>query len=108
MEEKEFKKYMQQTKLEIQFSDFDNQLMEKIKARETSRKAVWKNLRISWFFFFVGTFFGIIVAYFLTDLSIPFLEAESKLVLLIVEILIVVVVTSQFDKLIHFTFKKRE
>jgi len=108
MKESEFKNMIQNSKLEIQFPDFENKVMEQVYAKEASRRSVWKNLKISWIFFFVGTFFGIFVTQFLSDIQIPFLGADSKLILLGGEILIVFVVASQFDNLIRLTFKKRE
>jgi hypothetical protein len=108
MEEKDFKKIMQQSKLEIQFPDFEENVMEQIHAKESSRRSIWRNLKISWVFFFIGTFFGVFVTQFLANIRVPFLGENSKLILLFGEILIVFVVASQFDSLIRFTFKKRE
>jgi hypothetical protein len=108
MDENKFKELMQQSKLEIQFTDFDDKVMEQIKLKEKSRKLVWKNLKLSWIFFIIGTFFGINVSRYLVNLYIPFLGEYSKLLILLIEILIVFVIVSQFDKLVNFTFKKRE
>jgi len=108
MEEKDLKKIMQQARLEIKFPDFDETVMQKIKAKEANRKSVWKNLKISWLFFFLGAFFGIIVTQFLADVQLPYLKENSKLVLLIGQILIVLVVSTQFDSLFGYTFRKRE
>ena len=107
MEEKDFKKIMQQSKLEIQFPDFEDNVMEQIRAKESNRRSVWRNLKISWVFFFIGTFFGVFVTQFLADIRVSFLGESSKLILLIGEILIVFVIASQFDSLIRFTFKRR-
>jgi hypothetical protein len=108
MEEQDFIKMMQQSKLEIPVSGFDEMVMDKIHAKEASRRSVWKNLKISWFFFFIGTCFGLCLTHFLADIQVPFLGESSKLVLLFGEIVIVLVVASQFDSLFRFTFKKRE
>ncbi len=108
MNERDFKNMMQQSKLEIQFPDFEDQVMEKVHAKEASRRSVWKNLRISWLFLFIGAFMGMILTQFLADVHIPVLGEKSKLVLLIGEILIVFVIASQFDNLFRFTFKKRK
>ncbi len=108
MEEKDFKEIMQQSKLEIQFPNFENAVMEQIHAKEVTRKSVWRNLKISWIFFFIGTFFGLFVTQFLADIRVPFLGENSKLILLVGEILIVFIIASQFDYLLRFTFKKRE
>lgn len=108
MEEKDFKNMMQMSKLEIQFPDFEEQIMEQIHKKETSRRSVWKNLKISWLFLFIGAFLGIFLTQFLSNIQIPFFGEKSKLVLLFVEIFIVLVVASQFDTLFRFTLKKRE
>jgi len=108
MEEKDFKNMMQHSKLEIQFPDFDENVMEKIYAREVNRRLVRNNLKKSWIFFIIGSLFGIFATQSLTNLQVPFLSLSPKLILLIVEILIVIVVVSQFDNLIQFTFRKRE
>ena len=107
MEENEFKNMMQHSKLEIQFPGFEENVMEQIQAKEATRRSVWRNLKISWIFFFIGTFFGVFVTQFLADIRVPFLGENSKLILLFGEILIVFVVASQFDSLIRITFKKR-
>ncbi|MCF6356430.1 MAG: hypothetical protein L3J54_01370 [Draconibacterium sp.] len=108
MKEREFKNMMKNTKLEIQFPDFENNVMEQIQVNEASRRSVLKNLQISWIFFFIGIFFGIFATQFLADIHIPNLGENSKIILLIVEILIVFVVAFQFDSLIRFTFKRRD
>lgn len=108
MKEKDFKKIMQQSKLQIEYPDFEENVMEKVLAKNATRKQVWRNLRISWVFFFIGTFFGVLVTQFLSDIQIPLFGDNSKVILLIGEFLIVIVVSSQFDSLFRFTFKKRE
>ncbi|MCY1722869.1 hypothetical protein OU798_21150 [Prolixibacteraceae bacterium Z1-6] len=108
MEEMDFKNMMQQSKLEIQFPDFEEQVMTQIKKKEANRRSVWKNLKMSWLFLFIGAFLGIFVTQFLTDIQLPFIGEKSKLVLLIAEIFIVLVVASQFDSLLRFTIKKRD
>lgn len=108
MEEKDFRKIMQHSKLEIQFPGFEDIVMEKIHAKEASRRSVVKNLKISWIFFFIGTFFGLFVTQFIADIRLPFLGENSKLILMVGEILIIFVIASQFDNLLRFTFKKRE
>uniref|UniRef100_UPI0032174A7B hypothetical protein n=1 Tax=uncultured Draconibacterium sp. TaxID=1573823 RepID=UPI0032174A7B len=108
MEEKDFKNMMQQSKQEIQFPDFEEKVMSQIRQKEASRRSVWKNLKISWLFFFIGAFFGIFATQFLVDIQIPLIGEHSKLVLLATEIFIVLLVASQFDSLLRFTLKKRD
>ena len=108
MKESDFKKIMQNSKLEIQFPDFEENVMHQVYAKKASHRSVWRNLKISWIFFVIGTFFGVFATQFLADIRVPFLGENSKFILLFGEILIVFVVASQFDNLIRFTFKKRE
>lgn len=108
MEENKFKDLMQQSKLEIQFPDFEENVMEQIRQKETSRRSVWRNLKYSWIFFFIGAFLGIFGSQYLSDFGIGIAGEHSKLILLLGEILIVIILTTQFDKLIQITFKKRE
>lgn len=108
MEEKDFKNRMQSSKLKIEFPDFEEQVMEEIRTKESSRRSVWKNLKIAWIFFFVGTFLGIFLTQFLADIRLPFVGENSKLVLLFGQIIIVFVVATQFDSLFRFTFKNRK
>ena len=108
MEEEKLKDLMQHSKLEIQFPDFEESVMEQIKLKEKTRKLVWRNLKISWIFFFIGAFLGVFGSYFFNDLKIEFLGESSNLILLASEIFIVVIITIQLDNLIRFTFKKRD
>jgi hypothetical protein len=108
MEESEFRNMMQHSKLEIQFPNFEETVMEKIRAKEASLRSVWKNLSISWIFFFIGTFTGLFATQFLAYIHVLFLGENSKLILLVGEILMVSVIGSQLDSLIRFTLKKKE
>ena len=107
MEEKDFKKMMEFSKLEIEFPDFDEKVMEAIRKKEADEKSFWRNIRWSWFIFLAGLVLGLVTTDILADFSKEFFGESSKLVLLIVEILIVVVLSLQFDNLIRLTFRKK-
>lgn len=107
MEEKDFKKMMELSKLEIEFPDFDDKVMEAIRKKEAEEKSFWRNIRWSWFIFLSGLILGLVTTDILSDFSKEFFGESSKLVLLFVEILIVFVLGLQFDNLIRLTFKKK-
>lgn len=107
MEDKKFRDIMQESKLEIQFPDFDEKVMEQIKIKEETQKSVWKSLKISWVFFILGAFLGIIASGYLANIKYSFTEEYNNWIILAVEILVVVIVVTQFDKLIQFTFRKK-
>ena len=107
MEEKDFKKIMEFSKLEIQFPNFEEQVMKSIRKKEAEEKSFWRNIRWSWFLFLSGLIFGLIITDALSDFGLQYFGESSKIVLLVVEILIVVVFSLQFDNLIRLTFRKK-
>jgi len=107
MEEKDFKKIMELSKLEIQFPDFEEQVMESIRKKEAEEKSFWRNIRWSWFLFLSGLIFGMFTTDALSDFGLQYFGESSKIVLFVVEILIVVVFSLQFDNLIRLTFRRK-
>jgi hypothetical protein len=107
MEEKDFKKIMEFSKLEIQFPNFEEEVMESIREKEADDKSFWRNIRWSWVLFLSGLIFGMITTDALSDFGLQYFGESSKIVLLVVEILIVVFFSLQFDNLIRLTFRKK-
>ena len=107
MEEKDFKKIMEFSKLEIQFPNFEEEVMESIRKKEAEEKSFWRNIRWSWFIFLTGLILGIITTSLLSDFGMQYFGESSKLVLLFVEILIVFIFGLQFDNLIRLTFRRK-
>lgn len=106
MEEEQLKKWMQHSKLEIKLPDFEENVMDAIRKKEVSEKSVWRNIRWSWFFFLVGLALGLIATNLFSNFNFPILGENANLLLLVFEILIVVILATQFDNLIRFTFRK--
>jgi hypothetical protein len=106
MEEEQLKKWMQLSKLEINFPDFEENVMDAIREKEASEKSVWKNIRWSWFFFLIGLALGLVATNLFSNIEFPFLGENANISLLIFEIVIVLIFATQFDKLIRFTFRK--
>lgn len=107
MEDKDFKKIMEFSKLEIQFPNFEEGVMESIRKKEAEEKSFWRNIRWSWFIFLAGLILGIITTGLLSDFGLQYFGESSKLVLFVVEILIVLVFGLQFDNLIRLTFRRK-
>jgi hypothetical protein len=107
MEEKDFKKIMEFSKLEIQFPNFEEEVMESIRKKEAEEKSFWRNIRWSWLIFLSGLILGIITTGLLSDFGLQYFGESSKLVLLFVEILIVIIFGLQFDNLIRLTFRRK-
>jgi len=107
MEEKDFKKIMEFSKLEIQFPNFEEEVMESIRKKEAEEKSFWRNIRWSWIIFLSGLILGLITTDVLSDFGLQYFGEGSRLVLLVVEILIVLVFAIQFDNLIRLTFRRK-
>ena len=106
MEEEQLKKWMQHSKLEIKLPDFEENVMDAIREKETSEKSVWRNIRWSWFFFLVGLVLGLFATNLFSNFDFSFLGENANLLLLIFEVAIIMIFATQFDKLIRFTFRK--
>jgi len=98
---------MEFSKLEIQFPNFEDEVMESIRNKEADEKSFWRNIRWSWFIFLSGLILGLITTDVLSDFSLQYFGENSKLVLLVVEILIVAIFGLQFDNLIRLTFRRK-
>ena len=98
---------MEFSKLEIQFPNFEEEVMESIRKKEADEKSFWRNIRWSWFLFLSGLIFGLIITDSLSDFGLQYFGEKSELVILAVEILIVVIFSLQFDNLIRLTFRRK-
>jgi cytochrome c biogenesis protein CcdA len=107
MEEKEFKKLMECSKLEIQFPDFEEKVMESVRKEEALKKSFWRNIRWSWFLFLCGLVLGLTVTGILSEFEFDFLGQHSRFVIYGVELLIVIMLSLQFDNLVRITFGKK-
>ena len=107
MEEKEFKKLMGYSELKVEFPDFEDKVMKAVVEGKVNKKSVSKNIRLAWFFFLAGLTLGLIATNFIADIELRYFGENSNLVLLAIEVLIVLIFTTQFDNLIRFTFKRK-
>lgn len=107
MEEKEFKKLMGYSKLEIQFPDFEEDVMKAVRKKEAFEKSIWRNIRWSWVLFLSGLVLGLVIVDLLAGFDLKFFGEKSDLVFLIVEIAIVAIFGLQFDNLIRLTLGKK-
>ncbi len=106
MEEEQLKKWMQHSKLEIKFPDFEENVMDAIREKDASEKSVWRNIRWSWFFFLIGLALGLVATNLFSNIEFTIIGENANISLLIFEILIVLILATQFDKLIRVTFRK--
>jgi len=106
MEEKKIKSLIRHSKLKINLPDFEDNVMDAIREKKAREKSIMKNIRLSWFFFIIGLGLGLVVTNLFSTFEFEFLGDNSNMMILIFEITLVAVLATQFDKLIHITFRK--
>lgn len=91
---------------EMPFGDFDNKLMEQIHKEAVNSHSFLKDVKLSWFFFIVGSCFGIFLSVIAGQINETILGFPSQRIILLVQIVFVILLLSQFDRLIELTRKK--
>lgn len=88
------------------FPDFEDKLMDRINKESASSKTWLKDIRLSWFFFLLGTLLGLIISFVFGNLHEPVYGIPPRWIIFIVESVCVVLLLSQFERLIEMTKKK--
>ena len=107
-EDKLIRELMLKSETKMPFSDFEDKLMEKIHLEEKSSRSFLKDVKLSWFFFAVGTLFGLFLSTIAVEKNGTILGFPSQPVILLVQAVFVVFSLTLFDKLIGLTVKKQE
>lgn len=107
-EEKLIRELMLKSEARMPFSDFEDKLMEKIHLEEKTSRSFLNDVKLSWFFFAVGTLFGLFLSTIVGEKNGTILGFPSQPMILLVQALFVVFSLNLFDKLIGLTGKKHE
>jgi hypothetical protein len=107
-EEKLIRELMLKSEAKMPFSDFEDKLMEKIYLDEKTTRSFMKDVKLSWFFFAVGTLFGLFLSTIAGVKNGTILGFPSQPLILVVQAVFVIFSLSLFDKLIGLTGKNRE
>ncbi|MDX9883489.1 MAG: hypothetical protein RBS73_15615 [Prolixibacteraceae bacterium] len=105
-EEKLIGELMAKSSSEMPFADFEEKLMEQVFREEKNSRSFLKNVKLSWFFFIIGTAFGLVISTILGQMDTTILGFPSQRVVLIAQTIFVILLLSQFDKLIELTRKR--
>ncbi len=108
MEEKRLKELMKESRMEMPFLDFEDQVMASIHKEEQSKKGILKNIRLSWVFFTLGTLFGIIATTAMPLIKKQLFNLDITYLQMPVTILLVGVLLWQMDAMLKLTFKKKK
>lgn len=105
-EEKFIKELMGKSGMRMPFDDFEEKLMQKIHKEATTSRSFLKDVKLSWFFFIVGTFFGLFLNIIVGETNKIILGLPSQKLALIIQTIFVISLLFQFDKLIGLTKKR--
>lgn len=104
-EEAFFKEVMSNSKLEVPFPDLEDNVMMQIKENHVNQKIFLNNIRLSWVFFIIGSVFGFILAFALPQLQSSILGITSTQLAISLQVIIIVILLTQLDRLITITRK---
>jgi hypothetical protein len=77
--------------------------MQQIHKEANTSRSFLKDIKLSWFFFTIGTIFGLVLNILVAEMNTTIFGIPSQRLLLIVQVLFVMLLLSQFDRLIGLT-----
>lgn len=101
----ELSEIMEKSKLEMPFSNFEDDLMQQIRKREVRQKSYLQNVTMSWLCFFTGTVVGILITYLLPQMPISAVGLPSETVVQIFQVVFALFILFSLDILIRYTRK---
>jgi hypothetical protein len=102
-EEKFIRELMGKSGVKMPFLDFEEQLMQQIHKEATTSHSFRKDVKLSWFFFVVGTLFGLLLNFIVMEMNKTIFGFPLQRLMLIIQALFVIFLLFQFDKLIALT-----
>jgi len=98
--DKAFYQLMQKSKVPMPFSDFEDKMMQKIYQEERYKKSIFQDIKLSTFFFIIGTVFGILVSILLPKLEGSFFGISPDEFLLPFQVIFIILLLTQLESLI--------
>jgi len=100
-----FREILAQSKLEVPFPDFEDNVMLKIEKENSFQRSVSKDVKLSWFFFIAGSVFGIAISLMLPRMQSPILGINPQKLAIFFQMIFVILLFTQFETLIKFIKK---
>lgn len=105
-EEKLIRELMRHSAEEMPFEDFEDRMMAHIHQEAKRKGSFLKQVKLSWFFFIVGTCFGLLLSIIAMHSKAVFCGIPVQNFVLIAQVTFAVLLLTQFDKLFELTRKK--
>lgn len=91
---------MKSSKLEMPFSDFEDVVMQQIEESTIHKSEISKQLRLSKFFFILGSLFGIIISILLSQIQEPIFNVSPNVIALVFQITFATLFFTQIENYI--------
>ena len=88
------------SKLEMPFSDFEDVVMQQIEENITQKNEISKQLRLSKFFFIIGSLFGITISILLSKIQEPIFNISPNIISLVFQITFATLFFTQIENYI--------
>lgn len=95
-----FAKIMKKSRLEMPFSDFEDNMMQRIQREAKNKDVISNNMRLSLIFFLLGSIFGLFVGDFLTQSTEAIFNIPKEKALLFFQLIYLLVFLNQLNSLI--------
>lgn len=108
LKDKHLKSLLKESKVEMPFSDFESKMISRVNSELNGKRTIIKNLRLSWFFFFIGSVFGLGISLTLPLLNLELGGIETHHLKYPVMILVLFVIIWQLDEMVRLTIRQRK
>jgi len=105
--DKRFADLMRKSKLEMPFSDFEANVMQKIEDELSAKASILKDIQVAIIFFVLGTGLGTAASLFLPQVLSTVVGVSATGIGLIFQAIFVVIFLSQLERLISLLRKHR-
>jgi hypothetical protein len=102
-----FSKMMQKSRLEMPYSDFEDNVMRRIEVESKFQRSISKSTQLSVLFFLLGTGFGLMINIFLSQSGTAFFGIYSDKIILFSQAAYILLVVTQLEKILRLTGKFR-
>ena len=99
---------MGKSEQKMPFADFEDKLMDQICKEAGNSRSFLKDVKLSWFFFIIGSCFGLFLSIIAGQINETILGFPAQRIILLAQVVFVILLLSQFDRLIELTRKKAE
>lgn len=98
--DEKFARIMKKSRLEMPFSDFEENVMQRIQREAKNKNIIFNNMRLSLLFFLLGSIFGIFAGDFLTQSMEAIFNIQQEKALLFFQLIYLLFFLNQLDALI--------